>query len=94
MTKEQRNDIKADIKRSIAHIARTHNISEEEVSSILIDDFNDEDDFTIIQWPDIQAFMDIEGFNTNACLANDNYFLDIYGSSAYFVNKNWLNKIS
>ena len=94
MTKEQRIDIKADIKRSIVHIARIHNISEEEVTSILIDDFNDEDDFTIIQWPDIQAFMDIEGFDENACLANDDYFLDIYGSSAYFVNKNWLNKIS
>ena len=37
--KEQRNNIKKDIERSIVHIARTHGVYNDEIRSILIDDY-------------------------------------------------------
>ena len=49
--------------------------------------------YIIIQWPEIQDLMDKEGFRENACLANDDYFQQEYGSSAYFVNVDWLSKV-
>lgn len=93
MTTEQREAIKKDIQRTISHIARCHNVYNDEVESILIDDYVDEDDFILIPWPEIQAFMEIPGFDINACLANDEWAIEKYGSSAYFVNKNWLNTL-
>ena len=48
--------------------------------------------YEIIQWPEIQALMEKEGFQDNAYLINDEQGLSEYGSSAYFVNKEWLNK--
>ena len=93
MTSEQRANIKKDIERMISAIARSNGVYNDDIESILIDDYVDEDDFIIIPWPEIQAFMEIPGFDINACLANDEWTLDKYGSSAYFVNKQWLNKI-
>ena len=48
--------------------------------------------YEIIQWPEIQALMEKEGFQDNAYLINDEQGLSEYGSSANFVNKEWLNK--
>ena len=93
MTAEQRENIKKDIERMIPHIARQQGVSNDDVESVIIDEFVDEDDFVIIQWPEIQYLMDKEGFNTNASLANDEWSLEKYGSSAYFVNKQWLSKV-
>lgn len=49
------------------------------------------DIFVVITWPDIQYCMDKEGFEDNAYLINDDKGLEKYGSSAYFVNKAWLD---
>ena len=48
------------------------------------------DKYVIIQFPEIQFLMEREGFNENCYLINDEYFLSLYGSSAYFVNESWL----
>lgn len=48
--------------------------------------------YEIIQWPEIQALMEKEGFQDNAYIINDEQGINEYGSSAYFVNKEWLNK--
>lgn len=48
--------------------------------------------YEIIQWPEIQALMEKEGFQDNAYLINDEQGISEYGSSAYFVNKEWLDK--
>lgn len=50
-------------------------------------------DYEIIEWPDIQAFMDEEGFDANATLIESNDSMGI-GSSTYLVNKEWLNSLS
>jgi hypothetical protein len=38
-----------------------------------------EDIFEVITWPDIQAYMDLDGFDTNACLANNAWTVQEYG---------------
>lgn len=48
--------------------------------------------YEIIQWPEIQALMEKDGFQDNAYLINDEQGINEYGSSAYFVNKEWLDK--
>ena len=48
--------------------------------------------YELVTWPEVQELMDVEGFRENACLANDEYFVDTYGSSAYFVSCEWLTK--
>lgn len=47
--------------------------------------------YTVIQWPDIQEYLSLEGFQENSYLIND---IDNFGSSAYFVNTEWLHKVS
>lgn len=93
MTKEQKDSIKKDIDRTITMLARNHNVYEQEIVSILENDYVDDDDFIIVPWPEIQALMLFEGFDINVSLANDEWSLAKYGSSAYFVNKKWLNSL-
>lgn len=93
MTTEQRENVKKSIERMIPSVARENGVFNDDVESVIIDEFTDEDDFVVIQWPEIQELMDKEGFDLNASLANDEWCLDKYGSSAYFVNKQWLSKV-
>ena len=93
MTKEQRDNIKKDVERMIPHIARQNEVCNDDVESVIIDEFVDEDDFVIIQWPEVQELMVKEDFYLNASLANDTWSQEKYGSSAYFVNKQWLSKV-
>ena len=51
------------------------------------------DKYTIIGWPEIQAFMELDGFEDNATLINENDSMGI-GSSTYLVNVDWLNSLS
>jgi hypothetical protein len=37
--------------------------------------------------------MPLPGFDINASLATDEWSMNKYGSSAYFVNKQWLNSL-
>ena len=50
------------------------------------------EDYEIIGWPDIQYFMDLDGFKDNATLIepNDNMGID---SSTYLVDKEWLESL-
>lgn len=49
--------------------------------------------YVVVEWPEIQDYMDEPGFDENAHLINDEIGLDMYGSSAYFVNVEWKNKV-
>ncbi len=48
-----------------------------------------DDLFKVVTWPLSQELMEIEGFEENSCLINDEPLLDQYGSSAYFVRYSW-----
>ena len=49
--------------------------------------------FEIVIWPEIQDYMTIDNFKENAVLINEEPFVDIVGSSAYFVNTEWKRKV-
>lgn len=50
--------------------------------------------YVIVEWPDIQFLMNKFGFNEHAYLINDDKWVSKYGFSAYFVEEEWLNRIS
>lgn len=50
------------------------------------------EDYEIIGWPDIQYFMDLEGFKENSTLIEPNDNMGI-GSSTYLINKEWLESL-
>ena len=87
------NDIVNHIEAEIRRLALGNEKVIREYKSLIADNFASEDDFVVIQWPEIQCLMEEPGFDTNACLANDEWAIDEYGSSAYFVNKKWLNSL-
>ena len=93
MTKEQRDNIRKDIERMIPNIARQNGVFNDDVESVIIDEFVDEDDFVVVQWPEVQELMVKEDFYNNASLAVSAWAMEEYGSSAYFVNKQWLSKV-
>jgi len=90
MTQEELNNIKTEINKAIAHIARGSAFDVDTIKHIIANMFIKEDDYVLIEWPDIQFYMDKEGFKEHSCLANDEWVLDTYGSSTYFVNKKWI----
>lgn len=50
------------------------------------------EDYEIIGWPDIQAYMELEGFEDNSTLITPNDNMGI-GSSTYPINKEWYYSI-
>lgn len=48
--------------------------------------------FKVITWPEIQKYSELEGFEENSHLINDEKGIEKYGSLAFFVNTEWLNK--
>lgn len=50
------------------------------------------EDYEIIEWPEIQFIMDLDGFEENSALIEENDNIGI-GSSTYLVSKDWLNSI-
>lgn len=90
MTTEQREAIKKDIQRMIPHIARLNGVHNDEVESVIIDEFTDKDDFCIICWPEVQELMVHEDFYNNAVLMNEPWAVNDYGSQTYLINKQWL----
>ena len=46
----------------------------------------------IICWPDSQELMELDGFRENCSLINGERGLDIYGSAAYLVDKDWYDE--
>ena len=51
------------------------------------------DNFIVVQGPDIQELMNKEGFKDNVELIEDERYYQLYGDNAYFVNKDWYNKV-
>ena len=51
-----------------------------------------DNDYEIIEWPDIQYFMECKGFEDNATLINPNEAMGV-GSSTYLVDKRWLESL-
>lgn len=47
------------------------------------------DKFIVIEWPDSQEIMDWDGFEDNAFLVCDEHGMEVFGSSAYFVDEDW-----
>ena len=56
--------------------------------------FDKDELYIILTWPDCQEYMEEEGWVTNSRLINDSYGLDLYGSSAYFVKLEWFEKVN
>ena len=48
--------------------------------------------YVVITWPEIQNYMGLDGFDENSSLINDEPMLSEYGSSAYFVDEDWLEE--
>lgn len=46
--------------------------------------------YIVITWPEIQELMGKPGFRDNSYLINDDKGIKDFGSSAYFVDNNWL----
>ena len=93
MTQEELNNIKTEINKAITHIARGV-VSKEEVTQILKEMYTPKDAFVVVTWPECQELMDVEGWEENSHLINDDKGVDEYGSSAYFVNTKWLSNVA
>lgn len=50
-------------------------------------------DFEVVTWPESQELMEKEGFRQHCELINSEKGLDMYGSSAYLVDKEWLEQV-
>lgn len=55
--------------------------------------FND-NIYKVITYPEVQFLMEKEGFREHSYLINDTKGLDEFGSSAYFVDTEWLKKVN
>ena len=52
----------------------------------------DKDTFEVVCWPESQMLMELDGFEENSYLVNDDRGLHEFGSSAFFVNRKWLEE--
>lgn len=52
----------------------------------------DKETFEVVCWPESQILMELDGFEENSYLVNDDRGLLEFGSSAFFVNKKWLEE--
>lgn len=52
----------------------------------------DKETFEVVCWPESQMLMELDGFEENSYLVNDDKGLLEFGSSAYFVNRKWLEE--
>jgi hypothetical protein len=52
----------------------------------------DQNLYAPVCWPCVQMLFDIEGFQENSRLIDDERGIEEYGSSAYFVNTQWLDQ--
>lgn len=48
--------------------------------------------YTVVTWPEVQLLMDLEGVREHSYLISDEQGLDDFGSSAYFVETEWILK--
>ena len=52
----------------------------------------DKDTFEVVCWPESQMLIELDGFEENSYLVNDDKGLLEFGSSSYFVNRKWLEE--
>ena len=52
----------------------------------------DKDTFEVVCWPESQMLMELDGFEENSYLVNDDRGMLEFGSSAFFVNRKWLEE--
>lgn len=50
-------------------------------------------EFIVVEWPDIQFLMEKDGFKEHCHLIDTEPLIEEYGSSAYFVEKYWLEEV-
>ncbi len=50
--------------------------------------------YVVVTWPEVQELMELDGFRENSYLVNDDKGLEDFGSSAYFVDIQWLNEVN
>lgn len=50
--------------------------------------------YVVVTWPDSQDLMEVEGFEDNSYLINDEMGIRDFGPSAYFVDVKWLNNLN
>lgn len=53
----------------------------------------DKETFEVVCWPESQMLMELDGFEENSYLVNDDRGQLEFGSSAFFVNRKWLEEI-
>jgi len=46
--------------------------------------------FQVVCWPESQSYMELDGFDSNSYLINDDMGVSEYGQQAYFVDSEWL----
>lgn len=51
------------------------------------------EEFELIGWPEIQFYMELEGFKENSTLVDPNTNIGI-DSSTYLVSKSWLDSLN
>lgn len=61
-----------------------------EIKSVLVKD----PDVVVVEFPYSQDIENKEGFLSNCALINSQEGIDIFGSGAYKVDKNWLEKVN
>lgn len=49
--------------------------------------------YIIVEWPESQKFMGFPDFNAHSYLINDEKGVEIHGSSAYFIEKEWVDEV-
>lgn len=94
------------IERAITDIARKCNCATDDVILVMSEfvpcdlkatcethSEEQSDEWVPICWPEIQEYMDKEGFEDNASLINDEFMLPYYGPSSYFVCKKWMDTV-
>ena len=52
----------------------------------------DKETFEVVCWPESQMLMELDGFEENSYLVNDDRGMLEFGSSAFFVNRKWLEE--
>ena len=76
------------------HCSRFTRRSERASSIVSTNSFGkmDNETFEVVCWPESQMLMELDGFEENSYLVNDDKGLLEFGSSAYFVNRKWLEE--
>lgn len=54
----------------------------------------EKEEYIAMSFPEVQTLFEKQGFDDNAYLINDEKGINDFGPCAYFVKKEWLNKVN